>query len=711
MGERENTIVTRAWPGSPYPLGATWDGEGVNFAIFSRNATAIELCLFDDRGIQSDVIPLTERRDWVWHVYLPDIRPGQRYGYRVHGPYAPQQGHRFNPNKLLIDPYAKAISGDVRWHDALHGYRVSAQNDDLSFDERDDAEFMPKCIVIDSTFPWGDDKPPGVPWHQTVIYECHVKSMTMLHPDVPEHLRGSYLGLASDPILEHLRQLQVTAVQLLPIHHRITEGHLIAKGLTNYWGYSTIGFFAPDSRFSSGSMGEQVREFKSMVKRFHRAGIEVIIDVVYNHTAEGNRLGPTLAFRGIDNSSYYRLDPGDPRYYVDFTGTGNTLNVMQPRTLQLILDSLRYWVTEMHVDGFRFDLATAMARDYQGVNMSNRFFDIIRQDPIISQTKLIAEPWDLGSGGYHVGSFPVGWAEWNGRYRDTVRRFWRGDAGHTGDLAYRLSGSSDLYAREQRGPQASINYVTCHDGFTLRDLVTYEQKHNEANGEGNQDGSDSEWSRNWGVEGATEETRIVEQRERMMRNFMATLAFSQGVPMISHGDELGRTQLGNNNPYCQDNELTWLRWDPDARTQRFLQFVQRLFAIRAANPILRRRTFFQGRPIPPSGIKDLTWLHPDGREMTMDDWYDTRLHSIGMLMNGAATDERDERGRLVGGETVLFILNAAGRSRRFLLPALAEPGRWTEVIHSGRYATRAVKDSVVSVTPHACVLMRYAPHP
>jgi len=698
----------RVWPGSPWPLGATWDGEGVNFAIFSQHATAVELCLFAaaEDAEAAHTIPLAERMDHVWHAYLPDARPGQLYGYRVHGPYNPQLGQRFNANKLLIDPYARALTGSVQWSDALFGYIVGDPRADLSFDERDSAPGVPRAVVIDQTFPWGDDKPPRVPWHRTVIYECHVRGMTMLHPDVPEHLRGTYLGLASDAIVDHLRALQVTAIQLMPVHHMVAERRLVDLGLTNYWGYNSIGFFAPDARFASGDRGRQVGEFKSMVKRFHRAGIEVILDVVYNHTAEGGHLGPTLAFRGIDNEAYYRLDARQPRYYIDFTGTGNSLNVLHPRSLQLIMDSLRYWVLEMHVDGFRFDLASALARELYQVNRLGRFFDIIKQDPIISQAKLIAEPWDLGEGGYQVGNFPVGWAEWNGKYRDTVRRYWRGDNSQIADFAYRLSGSSDLYGDDERSPHSSINYVTCHDGFTLRDLVSYDRKHNEANGENNRDGTNANWSSNWGVEGSTADSSILDLRERMMRNFMATLAFSQGVPMISHGDELGRTQQGNNNAYCHDSELTWMHWDLDARGRRFLHFVQRVFAMRAANPVLRRRTFFQGHPIAETGIKDLAWLHPDGRELSQDDWYDARLRAIGMLIHGQATDERDERGRLATGETVLFLLNSGGRSKRFNLPLIAEAGRWTEVVNTAPSSGRALRE-VITIAAHAAILLRF----
>ena len=709
MMPRERNALARAWPGSPHPLGATWDGEGVNFALFSENATAVDLCLFDraDDAAESLRIPITERTDRIWHAYLPDARPGQLYGWRVHGPWDPKNGQRFNPSKLLLDPYARAITGELRWNDTLFGYAVGDPGKDLVIDTRDSAGFMPKCAVIDSTFPWGDDKPPRIAWHRTIIYECHVRGLTMLHPDVPEHLRGTYLGIATDPIVDHLRSLQVTAVELMPVHHVVAERHLTEAGLSNYWGYNSIGFFAPDSRFATGVAGQQVYEFKSMVKRLHSAGIEVILDVVYNHTAEGGHLGPTLSFRGIDNKSYYRLDPAQPRFYIDFTGTGNSLNVTHPRSMQLIMDSLRYWVLEMHVDGFRFDLASALARELHQVNRLGRFFDIIKQDPVLSQVKLIAEPWDLGEGGYQVGNFPVGWAEWNGTYRDTVRRFWRGDAARVPELAYRLSGSSDLYGRDDRSPRASINYVTSHDGFTLRDLVSYERKHNDANLEEGQDGTDENWSSNWGAEGPTEEVRIIELRERMMRNLMATLAFSQGVPMISHGDEFSRTQRGNNNAYCHDNPLTWVRWDLDAKSRRFLQFVQSVFAIRASNPVLRRRTFFHGRPISPSGIKDLAWIRSDGQEMNGENWRDAGLQHIGMLIHGHATDERDERGRLALGETVLLLLNGGARSRRFKLPVLAEPGRWNEMLNTAKPGVRPVRTDSVNLVAHSCILLRF----
>ena len=699
----------RIWPGNPYPLGATWDGEGVNFALFSEHATGVELCLFDrpDDGRESARIPLRERTNMVWHVYLPDARPGQMYGYRVEGPYAPEEGHRFNPAKLLHDPYAKAISGIVNWHDALFGYTVGDPREDLSCDPRDSAGYMPKCVVIDSAFTWGDDRPPRVPWNRTVIYECHVKGLTWLHPGIPERVRGTFLAMASDPILHHLHQLGVTAVELLPVHHFLVERDRAVQGLTNYWGYNSIGFFAPDVRYSTASQGQQVYEFKSMVKALHRAGIEVILDVVYNHTGEGNRLGPTIGLRGIDNASYYRLDPQNKRTYVDFTGCGNSLNMLHPHTIQLIMDSLRYWVQEMHVDGFRFDLAPALARELYEVNRLSRFFALIQQDPVISQVKLIAEPWDLGSGGYQVGNFPAGWAEWNGRYRDTVRRFWRGDPGQVGELASRLTGSSDLYSTHDRTPHASINFVACHDGFTLRDLVTYERKHNEANGENSRDGTDENWSSNWGIEGPTEHLPIARMRERVMRNFLATLAFSQGVPMLSHGDAMGRTQGGNNNGYCQDNETTWVNWNLDSNQKALLDFTRRVFAIRRQNPVLRRRSFFRGSRIEGAGAKDVTWVRPDGSEMSEVEWNDPENRVLGMLIHGQATDEMDERGRLIRGDTLLLLANAGSRSRFFTLPKLDQVGVWRELVNTSRLGTRQFKGDGVHLVSFSLILLAY----
>ncbi len=703
--------MIRVWPGAAGPLGAMWDGEGTNFAIFSEHATAVELCLFDrpDAGGDTERIALRERTDQIWHAYLPDVRPGQLYGYRVHGPWAPEEGHRCNPAKLLLDPYARAISGTIRWSDALSGYSMAQPMDqrDLLADDADSAAGLPKCVVIEPAFSWGGDKPPRTPWNRTVIYECHVKGMTMLHPEVPESLRGTYLGLATDPMLDHFLSLGVTAVELLPIHHFVTERRLHELGLVNYWGYQSIGFFAPDVRYATGGLGQQVAEFKTMVKRFHRVGLEVILDVVYNHTAEGNHLGPTLCFRGIDNAAYYRLDPDHRRFYVDYTGTGNTLDIRHSRAMQLVMDSLRYWVEEMHVDGFRFDLAPVLAREDVGVSPFAEFFDVVRQDPVVSRVKLIAEPWDLGPDGYQVGRFPIGWGEWNGKYRDSVRRFWRGDPGQVGELASRLAGSSDLYEASRRTPQASVNFVTCHDGFTLADLVSYESKHNEGNGEENRDGSDDNQSRNWGVEGPTAAVHVVRMRERIKRNLIATLAFSQGVPMLSHGDEVCRTQQGNNNAYCQDNPLTWVDWRLAPLNKEFLEFTRAVFAIRARNPVLRRRTFFRHEPPAPGEVNDLAWLRPDGREMTPDDWNDPGNHVLGMLIRGEATDELDERGRRLLGEAILLLVNGGARSRPFTLPALGRPGAWAEIINTSHPQPRPVRQNRINLVAHSLMLLRH----
>ncbi|TRZ94688.1 MAG: glycogen debranching enzyme GlgX, partial [Rhodocyclaceae bacterium] len=607
-----NLPLTAVWPGTPFPRGATWDGEGVNFALFSENADRVELCLFDPSGRREvQRIELRDQTDLIWHCYLPEARPGLLYGYRVHGPYDPARGHRFNPNKLLIEPYAKDIVGQMRWSDAHFGYRIGHRNEDLSFDRRDNAAGMPKCRVIDPAFTWGNDKPPGIPWSDMVVYEAHVRGLTMNHPGVPPLLRGTYAGLATAPVIDHLKRLGVTSVELLPVHAFIDDRHLLERGLANYWGYNSIGFFAPDHRFGNAGV---VSEFKTMVKTLHSNGIEVILDVVYNHTAEGNQLGPTLSFRGIDNAAYYRLVGDEPRYYMDYTGCGNTLNLQQPRVLQLIMDSLRYWVLEMHVDGFRFDLASALARELHEVNRLGAFFDILVQDPVLSQVKLIAEPWDLGEGGYQVGNFPPGWGEWNDRYRDTMRAHWKGDGGLIGDFARRLTGSSDLYEHSGRKPYASINFITAHDGFTLHDLVSYNGKHNEANGEDNRDGTDNNHSWNCGVEGLTEDADINILRARQKRNLLATLFFSQGVPMLVAGDEMGRTQQGSNNAYCQDNEISWLNWNLSVADREFLAFAQRVIALRRAHPVFRRRNFFQGRAIRGSGSKDMHWLKPDGNE-------------------------------------------------------------------------------------------------
>ena len=692
----------RVWRGNPYPLGATWDGQGVNFALFSEQGTGVELCLFDspDQTDQSQLIRVTERTDQVWHCYLPDARPGQLYGYRVHGPYEPEKGLRFNPAKVVLDAYAKTITGDMRWDDTPYGYRIGAPEEDLARDDRNSAAAMPKCVVIDPAFTWGDDRPPKVPWNRTVIYECHVKGMTQCHPDVPERLRGTYLGMCAEPILRHLQSLGVTTVELMPIHHHLTARHLVERGLENYWGYDSIGFFAPDARFA---VKDPVTEFKTMVRTLHAAGLEVILDVVYNHTPEGNHLGPMLAFKGIDNCAYYRLVPDDPRHYVDFTGTGNSLNMQHPSTLRLVADSLRYWAIDMHVDGFRFDLAPVLARSLWEVDRLSAFFDVLHQDPVLSQVKLIAEPWDVGPGGYQVGGFPVGWAEWNGKYRDTVRKFWKGDTGQIADLASRLSGSADIYQWTQRSAYASINFATCHDGFTLHDLVSYEQKHNEANGENNQDGANDNDSRNWGAEGRTDDAAILDARYRAMRNFIATLALSQGVPMLSHGDEIARTQQGNNNTYCQDNKITWVSWKLDARQRALLEFTRKVFAVRAENPVLRRRTFFSGQVEEHRGLKDLTWLRPDGAEMAKDDWHNADAHALGMLIDGDATDETDETGTPIKGETMLLLVNASEANVDFRMPA----GKWSTVIDTDDRPDPAGEH--YTLTPFSLVLLRLTP--
>ena len=661
----------RVWPGSPYPLGATWDGIGVNFAVFSEHATRVELCLFDSADPISETvtIPLPEQTDMVWHGYLPDVRPGQLYGYRVHGPYAPAAGHRFNPAKLLFDPYAKVVGRCERWHDSLFGYTPGAPDGDLSCDQRDSAPYAPLAAVADTAFTWGDDRPPRTPWHETVIYELHIKGFTKLHPKIPEHLRGTYLGLASEPAIRHLVDLGVTAVELMPLHYHVDEYHLVRRALTNYWGYNTLGYFAPDPRLAgSASPMDSLREFKMLVRALHAAGLEVILDVVYNHTAEGNEFGPTLSLRGIDNRSYYRLQPQRLQAYEDFTGCGNTLNMRSPRVLQLIMDSLRYWVNECHVDGFRFDLASALARELYAVDKLGAFFDVIHQDPSLSQVKLIAEPWDLGEGGYQVGQFPTKWTEWNAKYRDTLRRFWRGDGGVVSELATRLSGSSDLYEQSGRRPYASINFITAHDGFTLADLVSYERKHNEANGEQNADGENNNLSWNAGVEGPTTNPAIVALRQRQMRNFMATLLLSQGVPMINGGDELGHTQYGNNNTYCQDNELSWMSWRLEPWQRQLLAFVTRLLQIRRAEPVLRRRKFFQGRSIRGKGVKDISWLDPSGREMTDRTWNSPDARALGVLLSGASVNELDERGRPIRGNSLLVLYNAADTPLDFCLP-------------------------------------------
>jgi isoamylase len=673
------------WPGKPYPLGATWDGEGVNFALFSEHAEKVELCLFDPSGRRElHRVKVIEHTDQVWHCYLPEARPGLLYGYRVHGPYEPASGHRFNHHKLLLDPYAKQVVGDLKWSDSHFGYRIGHRLEDLSFDRRDSAPGMLKAMVIDPAFTWGTDQLLRTPWHKSVIYELHVKGFTIQHPDVAAPLRGTYAGLATAPVIDHLLKLGVTAIELMPVHYFIDDRQLVEKGLRNYWGYNSIGFFAPVSRYSATGA---INEFKTMVKTMHSAGIEVILDVVYNHTAEGNQLGPTLSFRGIDNAVYYRTVADNPRYYMDYTGTGNTLNVRHPRVLQLIMDSLRYWVLDMHVDGFRFDLAATLARELHEVDKLGAFLDIIHQDPVLSQVKLIAEPWDLGEGGYQVGKFPVGWAEWNDRYRDALRSYWKGDGGQIGELAYRITGSSDLYARSGRKPYASINFVTAHDGFTLQDLVSYNQKHNEANGEDNRDGTDNNRSWNCGAEGPTEDPAVNALRAQQKRNFLATLLLSQGVPMLLAGDELGHTQQGNNNAYCQDNEISWMDWQEPQK--ELIALVQKTIALRKNHPVFRRRNFFQGRAIKGAGIKDILWLRPDGREMTDEEWNQEHARTLGMFLSGTAVDEADERGQSVTDENFLLLMNAHHEEIPFLLPTVSSEMRWIALIDTSCQTSRS----------------------
>jgi len=661
-------LISAVWPGRPYPLGATWDGQGVNFALFSEHAEKVELCLFDATGQRElQRIAVDEQTDQIWHVYLPQVRPGQLYGYRVHGPYRPEQGHRFNPHKLLLDPYAKSIVGAVNWSDAQFGYRIGSPREDLSFSRRDSAPGVFKSQVIDAGFDWEGDRHPNVPWHQTVIYELHVKGFTQLHPHIPPAMRGTYAGLSTPPVIEHLKRLGVTAVELLPIHTFVDDRHLLERGLKNYWGYNSIAYFAPEPRYSASG---HINEFKHLVKTLHATGIEVIMDVVYNHTAEGNHMGPSLCFRGIDNAAYYRLVAGNPRYYMDYTGCGNTLNMMHPRVLQLIMDSLRYWVIEMHVDGFRFDLAAALARELHEVDQLGAFMDIIHQDPVLSQVKLIAEPWDLGEGGYQVGNFPIGWAEWNGKYRDVVRDYWRGEGGLMGQLAYRLTGSSDLYQHSGRRPYASINFITAHDGFTLYDLVSHNEKHNAANGEDNRDGDSHNRSWNCGAEGDTTDTEVLRLRQRQRRNLLATLVLAQGVPMLLAGDEMGRTQRGNNNAYCQDNELSWVDWQlawlPDNR--ELFEFTRHLIDLRNRHPALRRRHFFQGQRIHGTGVRDIIWLHPDASEISDDDWDHHHARSFGLYLIGEALEEQDEGGQWTRDDDLLLLLNGHHETIRFALP-------------------------------------------
>lgn len=699
------------WPGQPYPLGATWNGAGVNFSLFSEHAEKVELCIFNPQGKHIEhTIDVRWQTDQVWHCFLPQLHPGVLYGYRVYGPYDPVNGHRFNHHKVLIDPYAKRLVGPLKWGDALFGYQLGGSDIDAKINKDDSANYNYRCKVINTEFPWGDDKLLRTPWHDTIIYELHVRGFTYRNHDISPELRGTYAGLASEPAITYLKQLGVTAVELMPVHTFVDEHNLIEKGLHNYWGYNSIGFFTPDMRYSaSGS----INEFKSMVKKLHSEGIEVILDVVYNHTAEGNHLGPTLCFRGIDNSAYYRLSETDKRYYVDYTGCGNTLNMRHPRVLQLIMDSLRYWVIEMHVDGFRFDLASALARELHAVDRLGAFFDIIHQDPILSQVKLIAEPWDLGEGGYQVGNFPIGWTEWNGKYRDAMRSYWKGDGGRIGEMAYRLTGSSDLYERGGRRPYASINFITCHDGFTLHDLVSYNEKHNEANMEDNRDGENHNISWNCGEEGPSVNKHINELRMKQKRNFLTTLILSQGVPMLLAGDEFGHSQKGNNNAYCQNNDLTWLNWELNSEQWELAQFVNYLIAIRKYHPIFRRRYFFQGREISGAGVKDIIWFKPDGKEMTQEHWNQSFARSLGLFLAGDAIDEYDERGRPINDNNMIFLLNAHHEDVSFVLPKKPAHARW-QVLVDTHYANGRRDDGrffssggSYNVMKRSCVLLRH----
>jgi isoamylase len=665
------------WPGAAYPLGATWDGWGTNFALFSEVAERVELCLFDEAGAESRV-ELTEVDGFVWHAYLPATGPGQRYGYRVHGPYDPRRGARCAPSKMLLDPYAKAVEGDVTWNEALYDYQWS---DPRKRNNVNSAPFMPKNIVINPFFDWGNDRPPRIPYHETVIYEAHVRGLTLRHPDIPLHQRGTYAGLAHPAVIEHLRRIGVTAVELLPVHQFVAEQAMVARGLTNYWGYNTIGFLAPHNRYcSAGQRGEQVGEFKTMVKALHTAGIEVILDVVYNHTAEGDGRGPTLCFRGIDNHAYYRLDDGNPWRYVDYTGCGNSLNVRHPHSLQLIMDSLRYWILEMHVDGFRFDLASALARELHDVDRLSTFFDLVQQDPVVSQVKLIAEPWDVGPGGYQVGNFPPRWTEWNGRYRDTVRDYWRGEPRSLGEFAARIAGSSDLYESDGRAPYASINFVTAHDGFTLRDLVSYNQKHNEANGEGGKDGDNNNRSWNCGAEGPTDDKAVLKLRAQQQRNMLATLLLSQGVPMILHGDEVGRTQDGNNNAYCQDNEISWIDWSEIDKD--LLAFTQQIMALRAEHPIFRRRRFFTG-DVASNGLPDIAWLNADGTQMDGESWGHPTVQPMAVFLNGGGITEPGLRGEDITDDSFLIMFNPSHEDSMMALPDAVAGQTWELVLDTG----------------------------
>jgi glycogen operon protein len=686
------------WPGTPYPLGATWDGAGTNFALFSEVAEQVELCLFDAGDADEDEetrIAVTEVDALVWHCYLPGVEPGQRYGYRVHGPYQPEHGHRCNPSKLLLDPYGKAVEGQVTWHQAVYSYQhgnPSVLNTD------DSAPYMPRNVVINPYFDWGDDRPPRTPYHETLIYEAHVRGLTMRHPEVAPEQRGSYAALTHPAVIDHLTRLGVTAVELMPVHQCVPEPALVRRGLTNYWGYNTIAFLAPDNRHSSsGTPYGHVAEFKAAVKALHAAGIEVILDVVYNHTAEGGALGPTLSFRGIDNAAYYQLAADNPESYLDYTGCGNSLNVRNPHPLQLIMDSLRYWILDMHVDGFRFDLAAALARELHDVDRLSAFFDLVQQDPVVSQVKLIAEPWDVGEGGYQVGHFPPLWTEWNGQYRDTVRDFWRGRAATLPEFASRLTGSSDLYETSARRPVASVNFITCHDGFTLRDMVSYDRKHNEANGDYNRDGSDDNRSWNCGAEGPTDDPAVNELRARQVRNFLVTLFCSQGVPMLLAGDEMSRTQRGNNNAYCQDNDLSWIDWEAASKQQDLIDFTCTLSELRRAHPVFRRRRFFSGQAAA-DGLQDIVWLTPAGRQMTDNDWQTGYARSLTVFLNGDAITEPGPRGETVRDDSFLLLFNANREPVTFTVPDVRFGPGWEVVVSTATAVGAAAPGPTGTIT-------------
>ncbi|HWB91112.1 MAG TPA: glycogen debranching protein GlgX [Puia sp.] len=696
------------YPGNPYPLGSFWDGKGVNFALYSHNATGVELCLFDEpKGARETAkIKITERTHDVWHGYIPDLKPGQLYGYRVYGPYEPSNGHRFNPAKVLLDPYAKAICTIGDWDDTLFGYVIG--KDDLTPDERDNAEVSPKSAVVDEHFDWEDDQPPKVAYYNTIIYETHVKGFTKLFPGIPDDIKGCFSALAHPDVIDYLKKLGITAVELMPVHQSVADRHLVDKGLTNYWGYNTIGFFAPGLRFYCGKdIGGQVNEFKNMVKQLHKAGIEVFLDVVYNHTAEGNEMGPTLAYKGIDNSEYYRL-ADDKRYYYDYTGTGNTLNARLPNVLMMIMDSLRYWVTEMHVDGFRFDLAAALARELQDVNRLSAFFNIIYQDPVLKSVKLIAEPWDVGEGGYQVGQFPAGWAEWNGKYRDIMRDYWRGEENRLAEFAERFTGSSDLYKNDNRAPTASINFITAHDGFTLYDLVSYNDRHNEANKEDNKDGAQDNRSWNCGAEGPTDDPGIIALRKRQQRNFLATLLLSQGVPMLLAGDEQGHTQQGNNNAYCQDNEISWLDWGK--ADKELIEFTSKLIHFRKTHPVFSRKNWFKGKPVRKAGLTDIAWFKPDATEMTEDDWNQGFVKSLAIFLYGDGIKTVDQDNKPIVDDSFYLIFNSHFEAIDFKLPPDKYGKKWTKVIDTCDWRLEEKKEyqpgAVVKAGERSFILLR-----